>query len=68
MSIPDANLSGPIGTPEGDGEDDFDTPLTPDAEDLITPPGSAPNPYDSDKTKPTGIEEFIDEVARGEYM
>jgi hypothetical protein len=67
MSIPD-NPSDIIGTPEGDGEDDPGVPLAPTDEDLITPPGSAPSPYDSDKTKPTGVEEFIDEVARGEYM
>jgi hypothetical protein len=67
MSIPD-ELPDTISTPEGDGEADPGIPLSPDSQDLITPPGSAPNPYDSDKTKPTGIEEFIDEVARGEYM
>ena len=67
MSIPD-ELPDTIGTPEGDGETDPGVPLAPNDEDLITPPGSAPSPYDSDKTKPTGVEKFIDEVARGEYM
>jgi hypothetical protein len=67
MSIPD-NPSDTIATPEGDNEGDPSAPLIPADEDLITPPGSAPSPYDSDKTKPTGIEEFIDEVARGEFM
>ncbi len=45
MSIPD-ELPDTIATPEGDGEDDLDTPLAPTDEDLITPPGSAPSPYD----------------------
>jgi hypothetical protein len=71
MSIPD-ELPDTIATPEGDGEADLDTPLAPTDEDLITPPGSAPSPYDSDKStdkhKPRGIEKFIDEVADGEYM
>jgi hypothetical protein len=71
MSIPD-RLPDTIATPEGDGEADPGLPLAPEDEDLITPPGGAPNPYDADKptdkTRPTGIEEFIDEVARGEYM
>jgi hypothetical protein len=68
MSITDANPHDSVGTPEGDGEDDFSTPLTPEAEDLITPPGNAPSPYDSDKNEPEGIEKFIDEVSRGEFM
>ncbi len=67
MSIPD-KLSDTIATPEGDGEADPGIPLAPTAEDLLTPPGSAPNPYDSDKTQPRGIEKFIDEVADGEFM
>jgi hypothetical protein len=67
MSIPD-KLSDTIATPEGDGEADPGVPLAPEAEDLLVPPGSAPNPYDSDKTKPRGLEKFIDEVADGEFM
>ena len=67
MSISD-RLSDTIATPEGDGEADPGIPLAPEDEDLIIPPGSAPSSYESDKTKPTGVEEFIDEVARGEYM
>jgi hypothetical protein len=76
MSIPDSNLPDSISTPEGDAEDAPDTPLTSEAEDLLVPPGSAPNPHDpdqpsdqpTDKHKPTGIEAFIDEIVRGEYM
>jgi hypothetical protein len=72
MSIPDSNLPEPISTPEGDAEDAPDTPLTSEAEGLLVPPGSAPNPHDpdkpTDKHKPTGIEAFIDEIVRGEYM
>jgi hypothetical protein len=71
MSIPD-ELPDTISTPEGDGEDAPGVPLAPYDEDLITPPGSAPSPYDSDKstdkTKPRGLEKFIDEVADGEFM
>jgi hypothetical protein len=71
MSIPD-RLSDTIATPEGDGEDDPGVPLAPEAEDLLVPPGSAPSPYDTDKstdkTKPKGLEKFIDEVADGEFM
>jgi hypothetical protein len=67
MSIPD-KLSDTIATPEGDGEADPGVPLAPEAEDLLIPPGSTPNPYDSDKTEPKGVEKFIDEVVRGEYM
>jgi hypothetical protein len=67
MSIPD-ELPDTIGTPEGDGETDPGVPLAPNDEDLITPPGSAPSPYDTDKTKPKGVEKFIDEVADGEFM
>jgi hypothetical protein len=71
MSIPD-KLPDPIATPEGDGEGDPSAPLAPIDEELLIPPGSAPNPYDSDKptdkAKPGVVEEFIDEVARGEYM
>jgi hypothetical protein len=67
MSIPD-ELPDTIATPEGDGEADPGMPLAPEDEDLITPPGSAPSPYDTDKTKPKGVEKFIDEVADGEFM
>ncbi len=52
-----------ISTPEGDGEDG-----TAPADGLVTPPGSAPSEYQADKRKPKGIEKFIDEVERGEYM
>jgi hypothetical protein len=52
-----------ISTPEGDiGAD----PTASD-EGLAIPPGNAPSPYDSDK-KPKGLEKFVDEVVRGEYM
>jgi len=57
-----------VATPEGDNEASPNAPLQPTTEGLETPPGSAPNPYDTDKTKPEGIEKFIDEVVRGEYM
>jgi hypothetical protein len=67
MSIRD-ELPDTIATPEGDGEDDPGVPLSPTDEDLITPPGSAPSSYDTDKTKPRGLEKFIDEVADGEFM
>jgi len=56
-----------IATPEGDNEADAGQPLIPDDDALIIPPGSAPSPYDEDE-KPAGIEKFIDEVVRGEYM
>jgi len=57
-----------IATPEGDLEEDPTAPPPPPADGLETPPGSAPNPYDSDAPKPEGLEKFIDEVVRGEYM
>ncbi len=66
MPIPDDDV---LMTPEGDNEDDLNLPLSPipaDAE-LQIPPGNAPNPVEEDH-KPKGIERFIDEVVRGEYM
>ncbi len=59
-----------VGTPEGDNEFPPDAPLKPTSDGLETPAGNAPSPYDADPGahKPTGIEKFIDEVARGEYM
>jgi hypothetical protein len=61
-----------IATPEGDNEAGPGDPLVPPTADgLEIPPGNAPNAYDSDKKpehKPEGIEKFIDEVVRGEYM
>ena len=60
---PADRLPDSISTPEVDiGAD----PAASD-EGLETPPGSAPNPYDADK-KPKGLEKFVDEVVRGEYM
>ena len=67
MHSHDVRLPNTIGTPEGDNETDLYAPLTPIDEDLQTPPGSAPSPYDADK-KPEGVEKFIDEVVRGEFM
>lgn len=69
MSIPEeSSLPDSISTPEGDNETLPDTPLTPNAEAPQTPPGLSPSSHAPDKSKPTGIEKFIDEVAGGEYM
>jgi len=68
---PADRLPDTILTPEGDEEEEFDpvAPLDPTASDegLVIPPGNAPNPYDADK-KPKGLEKFVDEIVRGEYM
>ncbi len=66
--LPDSIL-----TPEGDEEFDPAAPLAPTADGATIPPGNAPSPYDSDKEtdaghKPKGLEKFVDEVVRGEYM
>ncbi len=56
MPIPaDNNLPDP--TPDDDHEANPDTP-----------PSAPPGPDDSEETKPTGVEKFIDEIVRGEYM
>jgi hypothetical protein len=68
MPIPGSHLPEIIATPEGDNEFGPDTPLAPLPEGLLTPPGSAPSPYEADKTKPTRAVKFIDEIVRGEYM
>ena len=54
-----------IATPEGDGEGSGPVP-----EGMQIPRGNAPSDYAQDipKKKPSGIEKFIDEVQRGEYM
>jgi hypothetical protein len=65
--IPDANLPDVIATPEGDGEFAPDEPLAALPDAILIPPGSAPNPTE-DAEKPEGVEKFVDEVARGEYM
>lgn len=61
-----------VGTPEGDNEFAPDAPLVPALDGLQIPQGNAPQPFDSDHAdegkKPSGIEKFIDEVVRGEYM
>ena len=68
MSIPNEdNLPDSIATPEGDNEASPDTPLDPNAE-AVLPPGAAQSHSDSNKIKPTGVEKFIDEIVRGEYM
>ena len=64
--IPDANLPDVIATPEGDGEFAPDEPLAPLPDAILIPPGSAPNPIEAEK--PKGVEKFVDEVVRGEYM
>ena len=66
--LPDSIL-----TPEGDEEFDPAAPLGPTADSPDIPPGSAPSLYDADKEsdaghKPKGLEKFVDEVVRGEYM
>ncbi len=67
MSTHDAHLPDSIATPEGDAEFAPDQPLTPVPEPVLIPPGSAPEPEPASE-KPKGIEKFIDEVVRGEYM
>ena len=57
-----------VATPEGDNETAPDEPLAPAEDGLQTPRGNAPSDYETDKTKPHGVEKFIDEVVRGEYM
>ena len=69
MPLPDPeDLLKSIATPEGDNEATPDTPLTPNDEAPQIPPGSAPTPSDAEQHKPEGIEKFIDEIVRGEYM
>ncbi len=62
---PGDHLPDSIATPEGDLEGDGPVP-----EGMQVPPGNGPNPVDRDKPakKPSGLEKFIDEVERGEYM
>jgi hypothetical protein len=64
---PADRLPDSISTPEGDIGDDSASPFPSTDEDLEIPPGSAPSPYEADK-KPKGLEKFVDEVVRGEYM
>jgi hypothetical protein len=71
MPLPVPNSPDRIATPEGDNEFAPDQPLGPlEDQALVTPPGSEPEPHpdESGSSKPKGIEKFIDEVARGEFM
>jgi hypothetical protein len=68
VPISDDNLSDDVLiTPEGDNETDPGAPLSPSDAVMEIPPGYAPDPAQSEH-KPKGIEKFIDEVVRGEYM
>ena len=60
-----------IATPEGDNEFAPDQPLAPLPDDAaLTPPSDQAEPpsEEAEHDKPKGIEKFIDEVVRGEYM
>ena len=64
---------GTIATPEGDEEFDAGEALTPDAvessvEGLVTPSGSAPAKYDSDRHEPSLLEKVIDEISHGTLL
>jgi hypothetical protein len=68
--LPDA-----LATPEGDAEFPPDEPLAPevvdaDVEGLVTPPGNAPLPYESDtgEHKPSLMEKVIDEISHGTLL
>ena len=65
--IHDANLPDVIATPEGDGEFAPDEPLAALPDAILIPPGSAPQPSETPH-KPKGVEKFVDEIVRGEYM
>jgi hypothetical protein len=65
--ISDANLPDVIATPEGDAEFAPDQPLVSLPDAILIPPGSAPQPSHAPH-KPKGVEKFVDEVVRGEYM
>jgi hypothetical protein len=82
MKTPDPDTN-TLSTPEGDNEFAPDEPLSPDAPDAQQiPPGynqtDANQAYKQDvplatetpaePAKPEGLEKFIDEIVRGEYM
>ena len=66
MPIADDNLPDDVLlTPEGDNETDPSAPLSPSDAVILIPPGYGPPKAEH---KPKGVEKFIDEVVRGEYM
>jgi hypothetical protein len=67
LRIPNDDSSDILMTPEGDNEADPSAPLSPTNAVMQIPPGNAPARSDRHH-KPKGIEKFVDEVVRGEYM
>jgi hypothetical protein len=67
LSITNDDPSDILMTPEGDNETDPYAPLSPTDAVMLIPPGSAPA-RSKGQHKPKGVEKFVDEVVRGEYM
>ena len=66
MPISDDNVPDDVLlTPEGDNETDPSAPLAPSDAVMLIPPGYGPA---KPVHKPKGVEKFVDEVARGEFM